>query len=183
MLSATHIELLTPGGMARARTIVINSHSWFVHVSGLDRLAGLKASGIEPRNPGATIDAVIAAALGDGSGAIVCLRPIFAFNTRPNRDYPQMLLSISNSDLPQRIGIDWSYPGSWNLVDVKQREAPEMRIDVIFAHVVQQSGSIASYDLIPAEVVRVWAKGTPENDPSKWPSLLQIAAADVSILP
>jgi hypothetical protein len=103
MLSAIHQELLSPGGMARARAAIANRHSWFLHVSGLHRFGELKVSGIEPRNPGATVDPAVAAVVGNNAGAIVCLRPIFAFDTRPNRDYPQILLSISNSDLP----IEW----------------------------------------------------------------------------
>jgi hypothetical protein len=83
MLSATHQELLSPAGMARAREAIADRHSWFVHVSGLHRFGELKLSGIEPRNPGAPVDPAIAAAVGTKSGAIVCLRPIFAFTTRP----------------------------------------------------------------------------------------------------
>jgi len=182
MLSPTHSELLTPIGMAHAREAVIARNSWFLHVSGEHCFNGLKQSGILPHNPGKAIETDLAEAIGDNSGCIVCLRPIFTLDTTPKREHDQIVLAISNSDLPLRVGIDWSYDGCWGLVDVLAHEAPHSISSNIFSEVVRRTGCVVSYDPVPLDVIRVWTTGTPQIDPAKWPLLSQTPIANVRIL-
>lgn len=182
MLSPTHQELLTSEGMARARDAIINRHSWFLHVSDHQRHDSLKQSGILPKNPGERLGLYVPPPAGTPSGSIVCLRPIFTFDTTPQRDHDQIILAISNSDLPARVGIDWSYDGCWGLVDVLKEQGPGAHSSAIFAEVVRKTGCVASYDPVPLSAVRAWTVGTPRIDPAKWPLLSQCAITDLAVL-
>lgn len=181
MLSPTHQNLLSPEGMARARNAIVNRHSWFLHVSRFDLYDSVKQSGILPKNPGKAIDADVGEAVGDPSGRIVCLWPIFTFDATPKRDLEQFTVAISNSDLPGRVGIDWSYDGCWELVDLLTPQGSGVDSSVIFAEVVRRRGCVVSYDPVPLDTVRVWTKSTPLIDPTKWPLISQSAARDVEV--
>lgn len=189
MLSDPHRELLSPAGMANARASLISKHSWFLHVTGCHSLSGIREVGLLPRNPGepsgspAPVDPEIAKAVGSDTGNIVCLMPIFTFNTRPQRSYAQALLAISGADLPLRIGIDWSYDGCMTLVDILVDENPGMPVPQIFAEVVRRTGCVISYDPVPPAAIRVWTVGLPRGDPGTWPTLASADPAEIAALP
>lgn len=182
MQSAIHQELLSPTGMERARVAIIDKHSWFLHVSDLHRFGSLKTSGISPKDPDNPDEDFSKEHVRDPSRCIVCLRPIFTFDTTPQRDHEQIVLAISNSDLPLRIGIDWSYTGCCKLVDDLRNEFREADSSAIFAEVVRRRGSLVSYDPIPPNAVRVWGRGTPLIDPAKWPLISECPFSEVEVL-
>ena len=188
MLSAANKELLTDAGMASARAAIANARRWFVHVTSYDSVSEITRVGLRPTNPGLAsgspveVDEDVAAAIGIGADEILCLMPMPSQDTRPKRDIPQVAMAVDGSDLPMRIGVDWSYGGCLTLVDVLVRESPTSPLPSIFVEVALRRGSIVSYDIIPATAVRVRTKGAPANDPSQWPLLSDANPADLEIL-
>lgn len=181
-LSAIHRELMTLDGMAHARTAIVKEHPWFLHASRLRHFESVKQLGILPRNP--YIDDDARDDVPSDPRRVICLRPIFSeVDTTPKRDHDLFVLAVRNTDLPARIGIDWSFPSCGELVDILKAERPERDSADIFAEVVRRRGSVVSYDPIPLEMLRVRLKDSPPADPDKWPHLSQVSIESVHVIP
>lgn len=180
--AALHEALLSPEGMSTARSALLQVHSWFLHASRVDAFEAIKGSGLEPRNPGCAAPELVRQRLGEGADAIVCLRPMGTLDTTPNRGDHQFLMAIAGDCLPSRIGLDWSFDGCWNLACIVKHDLPVKSDDEVFCDVIRRRGSVVSYEPIPSGALRVWAKGTPEDNPAQWPKLEDTNQNDAEVL-
>ena|ERR1043166_3759465 len=113
-----HIDLLAPAGMTEARTATNGAYGWFTHARTADQFAAIQNDGLKPTwpqshmTPQEVIDAI-----GDDGKNIICLSP-YPKNT------PLLLnkggksafkLALPANKLPVRVGVDWSFGGTWDL--------------------------------------------------------------------
>ena len=89
------------------------------------------------------------------------------------------MMAFDRDALPATIGLDWSYAGTWTLPAILRHDHPNLSNEEIFCEVVRRRGSVVAYEVAPADALRVWTKGMPGNDPSKWPRLADTKLADV----
>jgi hypothetical protein len=110
------------------------------------------------------------------------LRPIGdrVIDSTPRRGEKMFAMAISGDALPKIITVDWTFGGTWGLASIIKK-APELPNNIIFCEVVRRRGSVAIYETIPANLLRIWTKGLPFDDPSKWPRLLDTEFADVVV--
>jgi hypothetical protein len=88
-------------------------------------------------------------------------------------------MAIDKLALPPMITVDWTFDGTFGLADIIKADTPALTNDVIFCEVVGRRGSVAIYEAIPANALRVWTKGQPFDDPSKWPKLIDTDLVDI----
>jgi hypothetical protein len=90
-------------------------------------------------------------------------------------------MALSSDALPTFVTIDWTFGGTWGLASIIKRDYPDMTNEAIFCKVVRRRGSVAIYETIPAHSLRVWTTGSPFDDPSKWPQLVDTEFVDVVV--
>jgi hypothetical protein len=110
---------------------------------------------------------------------MIFLRPIGTDDSTPRRGERMFAMAIDKSALPTTITVDWTFDGTFGLADIIKADTPALTDDVIFCEVVRRRGSVAIYEAIPADALRVWTKGEPFDDPLKWPKLVDTEFADV----
>ena len=177
-MEGVNAELLSLEGMAEARALLISKHEWFLHAAPMATFAQIQCEGLCPHNPGAMPDSVTAAALPVARpDRIVCLRPIRTPDTTPRRG-PEFMLALPASALPQTVTLDWSFGGVWTLPAIIKADAPAMTAAEIFCQIARRRGSVAIYEAIPPEALRVWTHNLGA-DPSAWPRLPDVASGDM----
>lgn len=175
-------ELLTPTGMASARAALVARYEWFLHVKPESKFATIKKDGLQPRSQGCPTNPVVKAALtGKNVDEMIFLRPLGTFDSTPRRGERMFLLALARSNLPQTITVDWTFDGTWPLAPIIKHDSPHLAPHEIFCQVVRRRGSVAVYEPIPAALLRVWAKGEPAEDPSKWSRLVDTDAGDLNL--
>src|SRR5262249_24976027 len=115
------------------------------------------------------------------SREIVCLHPIGSRERPlPANDGPFALFAIRNLDLPRRLTLDWSHEQGFSLAQVIAEDGMKLWPNIM-REAVNRIGSLASYDPISAESLRVKVIGGAD-DPSEWPKLSDTTDADVASL-
>lgn len=177
-MDGINAELLTPAGMADARALLISKHPWFLHAAPIAAFDQIQSEGLLPRNPGGTPQVSIRTALAVAHpDRIVCMRPIWTTDTTPRRE-PEFMLALPASAVPQTITLDWSFGGVLNLAAIIKADAPGMSSAAVFCEVAHRRGSIATYDEVPPQALRVWTvEAAP--DPALWPALSETTKRDV----
>ena len=181
-MSAVDEALLTPAGMAAARDALTAKYPWFVHIKPVRKFESIKRAGLQPRSQGCPTNASVAAAIGTSVANVdemIFLRPVGTFNSTPRRGEKLFAMAISREALPKISTIDWTFSGTWGLASIIKNDTPALANEVIFCEVVRRRGSIAVYEGIAAELLRIWTKGQPFEDPSTWPRLIDAKFADV----
>lgn len=108
-----HADLLA--GMPAVRAAVTRRYAWFIHVTPIANLTNIRSEGLQPRSDAGPPPEVISA-LGPAGKNILCLHPLGAkLHPKGTKSPPLVSLAIYFEDLPQRIGLDWSY--CWDVVD------------------------------------------------------------------
>jgi hypothetical protein len=172
---------LTPSGMAAARAALTVRYPWFLNVSDTDRFDKIRVQGLKPFDPGCAPPDLALKHLGDRAREILCLRPLSTFDTTPKRGNPRFVLAVAGAHLPDLIGLDWSYDGTWTLPDIIKGDTPDMPDDQIFCEVVRRRGSVVSYSGIAVPPLRVRSTGLPEGDPESWPALTSVDRSDLHV--
>jgi len=172
------LELLTPQGIALFRRTVTDHYGWFMHESAFERVDTIRREGLQPRNPGCGVPDVVVSTF-KGSDGIVCLNPLGSRHAKSSHAGHIFRMGIRAADLPPRLGIDWSYPESWSLRGVTDAQLAGFGRDGAILYVVDDTGSIASYDPIPASVLRVCTKGKHGLFPSTWPLLSSVGNDEI----
>jgi hypothetical protein len=84
----------------------------------------------------------------------VCLHPVGAALRPHSSKYGRLIrLAVSGADLPDRVGLDWSY--DWNLARCIRKDSPDKSCNDILFDVARRRGSVAAYDGIPASKLRI----------------------------
>jgi hypothetical protein len=157
--------------MKAGRNALASSYPWFTHDSSLCKLPKVRKDGLVPHEVSACPPKVLIR-LGESGKRIICLHPVSAERCPRSSEYPPFVrLGVSGADLPDRVGLDWSY--NWNLARIIREDFPDKPRDDVLLEVARRMGSIAAYDGIPASKLRIWRQGLP-NDPAQWPKLDEI---------
>ena len=170
-----------PAMIKEIRVRLADGLKWYRHITGRDRLDSIATEGLQRRNPvwdGFKPDDEVCAAFGDDAGNIVCLYPFGTFEARPApSDSGDAILAIHADDLPERIGLDWSYSGVYGKADGVRQLAPHLSDAEVFVEVVKKRGSVACFDPIPADAIRIWIEGQPTDNPQGWPFLRDVISS------
>jgi hypothetical protein len=185
-MSVVDEELLTPEGMADAHMVLTTKYQWFVHIKPTRKFEPIKRAGLQPRKQGCRTNSSVAAAIGRlvaNVDEMIFLRPIGdkVIDSTPRRGEKMFAMAISGDALPEIITVDWTFGGTWGLASIIKKASPELPNNIIFCEVVRRRGSVAIYETIPANLLSIWTKGLPFDDPSKWPRLLDTEFADVVV--
>jgi hypothetical protein len=179
-----HAELLTPAGMADVRDAAVGAYAWFTHAGTIDQFDAIQKDGLKPTWPHAhmTPDEVTAA-FGDVGKNILCLSPY-------PKTIPLMLnkggksvfkLGLPADKLPARVGVDWSFGGTWNLTTENRQSVNGATRGQVFLSVLKRREVIVSYDGIPAADLKVCTEAVRDKPPSEWPELIDVDFKDVAI--
>src|SRR6266404_3343310 len=109
------------------------------------------------------------------------LRPVGTFDSTPRRGEKLFAMAIPRDALPRTITIDWTFGGTWGLACVIKRDTPALTNEEIFCEVVRRRGSVAIYETISVDLLRIHTAGQPIEDPSIWPRLVDTDFADVKV--
>lgn len=173
MLSDFHKTLLMDPERSSARAALQAVYPWYRHITLLKHKESIAENGLIGFYPdGAYPDDDIVALMDPGEGRIVCLHPWGSQPVRPAPNGPPITLAVAAADLPMRLGLDWSYGEVFDHAESHHRANRQRPSASIFAEVVTYYGSVASYDTIPASVLRIWEPGLPPDDPTDWPMLV-----------
>ncbi|MDA9440351.1 hypothetical protein XH98_14720 [Bradyrhizobium sp. CCBAU 51745] len=159
-------------------------YPWFLHIKPVRKFDRIKHQGLEPRSQGCPTNTTVSKAIGDlvkNVDEMIFFRPIGTFDSTPRRGEKMFMTAISRSSLPEVITVDWTFGGTWGLASIIKKDTPSLSTDAIFCEVVRRRGSVATYRAIPPNLLHVWVKGQPAQDPSKWPLLIDIDVADVVV--
>lgn len=180
---ANHLleSYLTPAGMAAAHAALIARYAWFLHVSDTDLFETIQKEGLKPNNPGCAPHALATKSLGTKAHRILCLRPLATLDTTPSRSTSRVALAVDRTDLPNLIGLDWSYGGVWELANIIKADAPQMSAEDVFCEVIRRRGSVVCYDGIAPSSLRVRCNGQSANDPATWSELTSVERNDLDI--
>lgn len=165
-VSEIHTKLLSPEGMQRVRAAIVSQCQFLVHCAPQDRVPSILVTGLRPSNPGTAMDAdmeCVKRCLGTDYPRIVCFTP-------PKHRIKLGLVefAIATVDLPERVGIDWSFSGYWRWIDDARQKNPDETLEQIVLRAFGVFRSIVTYDLVPSSALRVRVLNSTV-DPYTWP--------------
>lgn len=176
-------KMFTKVGYSQARQMVIDNYPYLVHNTSKYSLRNIKNEGLKPNPVTYTQDAdykLIKKSFGGYIPPILCLSFLNSGIQGSHLD-EGIQLAVHTSDLPQdiRLGIDWSFSGTWDLVPIKIREfwhehEKEPTLLEIYLKIFAHQKCIVSYDKISPELLHVQLNNSPEDDPAGWPKLMTI---------
>jgi hypothetical protein len=133
------------------RDALCAEYSYFTHETARSNLKGVRATGLEPRDPGWSRDAALISELGVKQRSMLCLHPVGSSRgVQSTQVGPFMLFAVKASALPAEVTLDWSYSGCWSYaagLECTQKS----ETDVLT--VVRRYGSIASLGgIVPVDL-------------------------------
>ena len=170
---------LTDRGLAFFRKTIVDHYAWFTHEAPFDRVDGIRKDGLQPRNPGCTVPQIVRKAFGDVNG-IVCLNPVGSQGARSSSTGKLFRVGFRAVDLPQRVGLDWSYPDSSGLRNISRAQIECWGTDGALLYVVDQTGAVASYCPVRPSLLRVCTHGRQGTFPSTWQMLTGVQNDEVA---
>lgn len=177
-------ELLRPDDMAAGHAALTARYPWFLHIKPVRMFDSIKKDGLRPGSQGCPTNPSVAAAIGSAVSNVdemIFLRPLGTSDSTPRRGEKLFAMAISRDALPNIITVDWTFAGTWGLADIIKNDAPALTNEEIFCQVVRRRGSVAIYDTISADLIRVLTTGQPADDPSTWPRLADTDVANVIV--
>jgi hypothetical protein len=69
-------------------------------------------------------------------------------------------LTVPTANLSNRIGFDWSYDYAWSLAEILREKDQSAGCEQIFLDLIWRSGSVVTYDPVPAAFLRVRLKSS-----------------------
>jgi hypothetical protein len=172
--------LLSPEGLSAARQALITRYPLFRHVTTFTAIESIRMHGLQPKWPGGTPPKIVRDIVGDDAQHILCVHPIGAFEVFTAKDPPRCKLAVSGNDLPERIGLDWSNAGCWDLARIIYEDDPRKNPSDAFAEVATRRGSVVAYDGIRASVLRVCPASAPHSAASVWPLLQDLSNDEIA---
>ncbi len=180
-----HGDLLHPEQMQAVRDRLATV-SWYTHFSSVPAsFRKIQIEGLRPCYPGGTTPDEVLAAMGDGGRRILCLYPVGASIVQlfPSQPPPPLFMAVVRGvDLPAKLGLDWSYDYNWNLGMTLRCGSTQSNEDIVF-EVALRSGSIACYEGVAPEHLRVKAKHNTDEDFDRWPNIQDVTENDLFIWP
>jgi len=167
--------------MASARAALIHFYrgKWFFHKTRLCAFNDIQRLGLQPSNPGKTAPDIVRKRLGCRGSLILCLRPDrsprIVFND------PRIILGVAAADLPFQLGLDWSHD-TWRIAGIRKANNPSWDDAKVFVSAVASTGSVASYDAVPASQLRACPKSAPSSPPETWPLLSKTKRDDLAVV-
>lgn len=167
-MTIDHVGLLR--AMPEIRVELTKKFAAFRHVTAYARLSDIRSKGLTLRQY-AGCPAEVFSELGGTGDHMVCLWPFgAALCPSGTSDPPLMSLAIASGDLPQNIGLDWSY--SWDIVTGSRMKLYGNDTPAQFAYrIAYDFGSVASYEVIQADHLFVRCKGQAGDQPLTWTRL------------
>ena len=148
------------------RSLVASQDRWFLHATGFETLQKICADGFlrptwpQKINPGPPYR------------QLLCLTPSDAKQHPGTTKYPPIRLALVAKDLPDAIGLDWSYAPE-ELID--KLGTSETKTERMMRHILEL-GCVVSFERIPTRLLRVQTSDV--NDPSSWPLLHESQPGD-----
>jgi hypothetical protein len=177
--SEIHRELLSLTGMRRIRAALEQEYPFLVHYAKKRNVSLISGDGLRPSELPPATDAdmhCVRQSLGIETPPILCFTSPgnwIAFGSRE----PRVEFAIASGDLPDRIGVDWSFGSYWSSVDQERLAEPNESIEEIFLLVFRRFKSIVAYDGVPSSVLRVRLQCSSPN-PSSWPMFATLVNYD-----
>jgi hypothetical protein len=171
-------RLLEPRLMSDARAALIGKYEWFLHRKCIVDFGGVKDKGLEPRDQefyGYRPSTYERRRLGENWRNIICLGPL---GTTMNLHSKRFCVAIHRDHLPNNIAMDYSFHDEWKQATRHQAGPPPLGDIEVFLKVVSESGSVACYDPIPPDALKVWVKGEPKDRPETWPKIGDVESPD-----
>jgi hypothetical protein len=177
---ASHADLLDD--MPLLRAALIRKYTCFLHETPEVNINGIRRYGLLA-NRDAAAPPEVQTALDLQQVPILCLHPLGA-RLRPRGAASTLCLQIDQPepprvsfaflapDLPQRVGLDWSF--EWHRQEAELRANEEMPLEAfveLAVQLVNDYGSIAAYDRIGPECLHVFCNGDPPANPLEWRTL------------
>lgn len=139
---------------------------WFLHATGFETLRQICADGfLKPSWPQGT-------KLDGPYREMLCLTPSDSRLHPGTTKYPPIRLALAAGDLPDDIGLDWSYEPA-ELID--KLGTNETKLERMMRHILEL-GCVVSFERIPTRLLRVQTSDV--NDPSSWPLLHESQPGD-----
>jgi hypothetical protein len=172
-------ELLTPPGMVFFRQTIADHYVWLTHEAPFECIDNtIRKDGIQPRKPARAVPSLVTDRIPNYQ-SIVCLNPNKSQPAGSSHVGHVFRMGVRASDLPARVGLDWSYPDNWDMRHISAQQIHDFGKDGAILYVMDQTGSVASYDPIPASALRVCTRGKHGLYPSTWPLLSSVGNEDV----
>jgi hypothetical protein len=169
-MTTPEIAVVLFDDMNIVRSAVVSAYEWFTHDTALKHLPLIRKHGLLPHLVNGAPDAVIER-LGCAGRHIVCVHPVGAdLIPQSSQQRPYVRLAVRVADLPQRVGLDWSY-GCWELAQIIKDDSPHMTGLDISKAVIRRRGSLISYDPIGVSTLRVCCNRDQSYTPAPWPML------------
>lgn len=164
-----HLLLVEPAvGQA-----LLDRHKWVFHDTSYDAMQNIQITELDVRDPG-VIDPqlldLIDQTLGRQARQMVCLKPAIS-RVAGSSFGLQVRFALCRDDLPVRIGVDWSNDAT---ALAQNKLSGDVPADEAFVKVVEEAGSLASYDPIQPSLLRISPAAAPDSDPATWPRLVDV---------
>jgi hypothetical protein len=168
----SHEDLL--GDFGRFRALTLRRYEWFIHVTSHLNVDAVIASGLIPHSDAMAPDEVVSM-LGNDARNILCLHPLGAkIHPSGMSNRPLITFAVRGEDMPRRLGLDWSY--EWPMVLSRMKLYD---FEALVSNVLNDFGSVVSYDTIPPSAIRVFCKKCCPSNPLTWTPLLSMKSGDV----
>jgi hypothetical protein len=182
-MTSIHVDLLAPAGMTEARTAAIDAFSWFTHASTTDQFGSIQKDGLKPKWPKSIPPQEVIDSIGDDGRNIICLSPYpkqtLLFLNKGGKS--AFKLALPANKLPVRVGVDWSFGGTWDLTLSIHRHMNGALLRQVFVSVLRDREVIIAYDAIPAADLKVCTEALRDKNPSDWPDLVATDFKHVAI--
>jgi hypothetical protein len=165
--------LLTENGFAFFRQTVVDHYAWFIHEAPFRYVDDIRRNGQYPRQPFCGLPQSVRDAVQNVSG-IVCLNPVGSQPAGASDTGELFRVGLRAADLPERVGLDWSYSDSWALRNISETQIGSLGKQGALLSVVNDTGSVVSYLPLQPSVLRVCTHGKHGTFPSTWPMLAEV---------
>jgi hypothetical protein len=169
-----YAKLQTPEGMALFRRTIADHYAWLTHDARFERLVCIRKTGIQPRNPERPEENLVS-----GVRPIACLNPVGSIPAGSSSSGLIFRLGLRSRDLPASVTLDWSYPANRSLRHISEEQIRQLGEDGAILYVVDGTGAVASYEPIPATVLRVCTRGKHGRFPSTWRMLADVRDEEI----
>jgi hypothetical protein len=177
----THADLLRE--MPCVRAALFNRFRWFIHTTSEKNIASIRKTGLEVRKDARPPAEVVNHFHGKNVGPILCLHPLGAMRCPAGAAADQVLLigadeppcvtfAIDREFLPRLVGLDWSY--EWPRVQNWLNNHPQAGVEEAVLHIATEYGSVASYEDIAPDKLRVFSPDQPPANPFNWSKLKDV---------